>query len=161
MYVCGSSGSKTMRLMVGLCWRLRNLARFVVCVKRTCSPSYRNHIGLTWTVSSGRTVPRAANRGRSSSGARSPGMSVSGMPGGYGSRHDDRGAAEAPGPQVRQRLVDELQRVRAHAGLHRDLRGEAQELLAVAPREVRDGAQHPLLPQLGIGERRDVAHVDA
>src|SRR3954471_15209471 len=41
-----------------------------------CSPSYSNHIGLTWTVSSGRIVPSAPNSGRSSSGRSEEGMSA-------------------------------------------------------------------------------------
>src|SRR3954447_17956286 len=56
------------RLIEGLRWRLRNLPRLLVCVKRMCSPSYSNHIGLTWTVSSGRIMPSAAKSGRSRSG---------------------------------------------------------------------------------------------
>src|SRR3954452_3404707 len=58
----------TIRLIEGLRCRLRNLPRLLVWVKGTCSPSYSNHIGLIWTVSSGRIVPRAAKIGRSSSG---------------------------------------------------------------------------------------------
>src|SRR3954454_17801736 len=64
----------TIRLIDGVSWRLRNFQRLFVCVKRTCSPSYSNHIGLTWTVSSGRIVPSAPNSGRSSSGSNAEGM---------------------------------------------------------------------------------------
>src|SRR6185312_7733248 len=63
-----------MKLIEGLCWRLRYFARFVVCVKRRCSPSYWNHMGLTCTVSSGRIVPRVPNSGRSSRSVRSAGI---------------------------------------------------------------------------------------
>ena len=40
-------------------------------------------------------------------------------------------------------------------------RGEREELLAVAAREVRDRAERPLAPQEVVRERRDVRHVDA
>src|SRR5919204_569537 len=40
-------------------------------------------------------------------------------------------------------------------------RGEREELLAVAPRQVRDRANDALAPEQLVRERRDVAHVDA
>src|SRR3954451_4471205 len=63
-----------MKLIDGLRCRLRNLPRLLVWVKRMCSPSYSNHIGLTWTVSSGRIVPSEAKSGRSRSGRRFSGI---------------------------------------------------------------------------------------
>src|SRR5205085_492588 len=44
---------------------------------------------------------------------------------------------------------------------HRHARREREELLAVAARQVRDRPHDPLLPKQLVGERRDVAHVDA
>ena len=40
-----------------------------------------------------------------------------------------------------------------HLGSHGNCRCQREELLAVAPRQVRDGAQHPLAPQDLVGER--------
>ena len=74
--------------------------------------------------------------------------------------HDHRGAAEAPGAQVGERVAGLLQRVRVHARAHRHVRRQPQELLAVTSREVRDRAHRALLPQGVVRERRDVAHVD-
>ena len=38
---------------------------------------------------------------------------------------------------------------------------EREELLAVAARQVRDRAEHALVPEQLVRERRDVGHVDA
>ena len=50
---------------------------------------------------------------------------------------------------------------RLDLGAHRHLRRQREELLAVGPGEVRHRAQHALAPEQLVGERRDVAHVDA
>ena len=44
---------------------------------------------------------------------------------------------------------------------NRHLRRQREELAGVGAGQVRDGAQHPLLPQVGVGEGGDVGHVDA
>src|SRR3954447_7535353 len=72
----GFVSSVRSRLIDGLRCRLRNLPRLLVCVKRTCSPSYSNHIGLTWTVSSGRIVPSAPKSARESSGRREEDIAI-------------------------------------------------------------------------------------
>ncbi len=47
-----------------------------------------------------------------------------------------------------------------HIGLDGDLGREAQELLAIPPREIRHRAHHALLPENAIGEAGNVAHVN-
>ena len=76
-------------------------------------------------------------------------------------RHDDRGAHEAPGAQVVERVRRAVERVRRDVRAHRDPRGELQELAAVRAGQVGDRAQHALAPQQLVRQRRDVAHVDA
>ena len=74
---------------------------------------------------------------------------------------EDCGPPYAAAPQALERLVGLLEREQLHLGAHRDLRRQRQELLPVAPGEVGHRADHPLPPQVVVGERGDVAHVDA
>ncbi len=74
-------------------------------------------------------------------------------------RQRDR-ALEPAGSEGSEGVVRRRERERRHVRAHRDLRRERQEPDAVGAREVRDRAQHALLPQQLIGERRDVAHRD-
>jgi hypothetical protein len=71
------------------------------------------------------------------------------------------GSQEASLAQVVQRLVRPFQGIGGHARLQRRLRSEGEERSAVLPSQVGDGAEHALLPQKGVGEGGDVAHVDA
>ena len=62
--------------------------------------------------------------------------------------HDDHGGAPEPaGAQVVQRGARRLQRVARDARPHRHRAGQGEQLLAVAPREVRDRADRALAPQ--------------
>src|SRR5665647_3318869 len=54
---------------------------------------------------------------------------------------EDRGPAYPAAPEALQRLVGLLQREQLHFGLHQHLRRESQELLPVAPGEVRHRLQ--------------------
>src|SRR5437763_333512 len=82
---------------------------------------------------------------------------------GLGERVDleDGRALEAAVAQVVERLVGGVERVARDLRADRDARREREELLAVAPREIGDGADGPFVPQVGVGDRRQVAHVDA
>src|SRR5256885_5284250 len=51
--------------------------------------------------------------------------------------------------------------MRLHLGANRYARRQRHELLAVGPREVRDGAKNPFLPEDLVGKARDIAHVNA
>src|SRR6184192_1885144 len=65
-YRYGCSGSLIDSATSGWAVTFLYFCRIVVFVKRTCSPSQANHIGLTCGFPSGRTVARWAYSGRSS-----------------------------------------------------------------------------------------------
>jgi hypothetical protein len=84
---------------------------------------------------------------------------------GIGQRRSSRprrktSASRSP-TQPGERLVRRRQREGLDLGVHRHLGRQRQELLAVGAREVRDRADAPLAPQQVVGERGDLAHVDA
>jgi hypothetical protein len=73
-------------------------------------------------------------------------------------------APPRPGPRRRGTSPGPRSRAgggRFDRGLHGDLRGEGEQLLAVPAREVRDGPHDPFPPEDPVRKRRDVAHVDA
>src|SRR5437764_12929963 len=69
---------------------------------------------------------------------------------------DDRGTLEAARAQIRERLLGVLEVVERDVRAHRHLRRELQEVVAVLAGEVGDRADRAFLPQVVVGERRDV-----
>src|SRR5581483_4409903 len=71
-------------------------------------------------------------------------------------RQDDRAALEGAGSEVGERLFGVVQRVGGDRGADRDLRGQLEELLAVLASQIGDRPDAPLVPQVFVGEARDV-----
>ena len=65
------------------------------------------------------------------------------------------------GAQIVECQVGLRERIGRGADAQRNLGGQGEEFLAVATREVGDGAERPLLPQDLIGKSGNVAHVNA
>ena len=77
------------------------------------------------------------------------------------SRHEHRRALEAPRAQIVERPVGFVERVRRGRRTHFCARREGQELFAVGAGQIGDRGDAALLPQQALGERGDVAHVNA
>src|ERR1700761_6232811 len=71
------------------------------------------------------------------------------------------GALEGAGAQVGQGLLGLGQGVGGDRRDHRDLGGEFEEFVAVLACEVGHRADRALVPQVLVGEGRNVGHVDA
>ncbi len=82
-------------------------------------------------------------------------------PGSRPSGHQHRRAVQLPVPQPRQRLVGVAERKGLNARQDAEPGRERHELEPVGAGQVGHRAQRALAPQQRIGERRDVAHVDA
>ena len=76
------------------------------------------------------------------------------------SGNEDRGAGERAAAQGVESFVRLLERKSLCFSAHRHTRREREKFLAVASRQIGDRTDRPLLPQIVIGKRRDVAHVN-
>src|ERR1700677_3524546 len=77
------------------------------------------------------------------------------------SRNEYRGAFEAPGAEIPQRLIGLGERVAGRLRNDADRRRQLQEVEPVLPGEIGDRHELPLLPKQAIGKGRNVAHMDA
>src|SRR5579872_387292 len=71
-----------------------------------------------------------------------------------------RGAGKCARAELCKRLVGLPERKRLNAHVERNLRGQSQELLAIASRQVRHRAHDAFSPQQRVRKRGNVAHVD-
>jgi len=76
-------------------------------------------------------------------------------------RNEHGGARDEPATKIAERFVGVRERIRGGTSYHWYLGRECEELLGVPARQVRNRLDDTLLPQILVGEARNVAHVDA
>ena len=75
--------------------------------------------------------------------------------------NENGGAVERAGAQRGQSFIRLLEREGLRLRPDRNARRKLQKFFAVAPRQIRDRRNRPLVPQIAIRKRGDVAHMDA